>query len=598
MYRTRHAKLVGFLFLAPALLFVAVFTLGPLLGMIWISFHNWSLITPPKFVGPANFARAFGDDQFWVSLLFSLKYTLFLTPILMVGGYLLALLTVTNSPLRRVTRTMVFIPVVIGLGASSLLWYWLFSPDHGFVNRILSDLGLIDAPVLWLGVDADLSLWAIMGSVTWKVIGFGMILFIGAIQAIPREVDEASMVDGASPLAAPDPGDPAAHDEDRAAGHADQRHRLAAGLRPVLHHDRGPAAEPDGHLGLLRVPQLVPVPQAGLRGRPVARAGHARAVRHGRAGHPHPPELHVSADVAPAGSAGSAGSVVGTSARRIASRTWSGRNRYLTAAVCVAICALMISPIVLSISASLKTTAEAAAVPPTYLPSELSLDSYQRLWDYQQGLPVYLANSFLTAMVTILFALGLTIPAGYALARFPIPGKEFLFLFLLLALIIPYQALLTPMFLMFANFKLTNTVIGLAIVHTTIQLPFSLYVMRNNFESVPRELEEAAVIDGGGPIQVLVKVFLPSLMPAVVTVALFAFITSWNEFLGAIVMMSKESAYTLPVILAIARTETSLGGTDWGMLQAGVTISIIPCVAVYLLLQRYYVSGLLSGAVK
>jgi len=198
MHRTRHAKLVGFLFLAPALLFVAVFTLGPLLGMIWISFHNWSLITPPKFVGIANFTRAFADDQFWVSLLFSLKYTLLITPILMVGGYLLALLTVGNSPLRRASRTVIFIPVVIGLGASSLLWYWLFSPTHGFVNRILEDLGLVEEPVLWLGVNADLSLWAIIASVTWKVIGFGMILFIGAIQAIPREVDEASMVDGAS----------------------------------------------------------------------------------------------------------------------------------------------------------------------------------------------------------------------------------------------------------------------------------------------------------------------------------------------------------------------------------------------------------------
>jgi multiple sugar transport system permease protein len=198
MHRTRHARLIGFLFLLPALLFVAVFTLIPLLSMIWISFHNWSLIQPPRFVGPANFVRMFNDDQFWVSLLFSLKYTLLITPILMAGGYLLALLTSSNSPLRRTTRTVVFIPVVIGLGASSLLWYWLFSPQHGFVNAILLDLGLIQKPVLWLGVDADRSLWAIIGSVTWKVIGFGMILFVGAIHAIPREVDEASMVDGAS----------------------------------------------------------------------------------------------------------------------------------------------------------------------------------------------------------------------------------------------------------------------------------------------------------------------------------------------------------------------------------------------------------------
>ena len=198
MYRTRRDKLIGLAFLAPALLFVLAFTFYPLVQMVWISFHNWSLITPPRFVGIANFERAFADDQFWVSLGFSLKYTLLITPILMVGGYLLALLTVPNTRLRRVTRTMVFIPVVIGLGVSSLLWYWLFSPDFGFVNRILLDLGLIDAPVLWLGVDADRSTWAIITSVTWKVIGFGMILFIGAIQAIPHEINEATEVDGAS----------------------------------------------------------------------------------------------------------------------------------------------------------------------------------------------------------------------------------------------------------------------------------------------------------------------------------------------------------------------------------------------------------------
>jgi multiple sugar transport system permease protein len=279
-------------------------------------------------------------------------------------------------------------------------------------------------------------------------------------------------------------------------------------------------------------------------------------------------------------------------------RLWVGRNRYLIGAVCLALCAVMVLPILFSVMASLKTTREAAAIPPTYFPSVLSLDSYTRLWNYQAGLPHYLWNSFGTALLTIVLALGLTIPAGYALGRFPIPGKELLFVFLLMALIIPYQALLTPMFLMFVQLKLTNTIVGLAILHTTIQLPFSLYIMRNSFEAVPNELEEAALIDGGSAWQVLTRVFLPALVPAIVTVALFAFITSWNELLGSLVINSKESAFTLPVILAAARTETSLGGTDWGMLQAGVTISIIPCIGVYLLLQKYYVSGLLSGAVK
>jgi multiple sugar transport system permease protein len=268
------------------------------------------------------------------------------------------------------------------------------------------------------------------------------------------------------------------------------------------------------------------------------------------------------------------------------------------AALCLAVCAVMLMPLAMSVLASVKPTEEAAASPPTYLPHGLSFDSYARLWSYQQGLPVYLANSLGTALLAIVLTLLLTVPAAYALARFPIPGKEVIFVVLLLALIIPYQALLTPMFLMFAKIGLTNSLLGLAILHTAIQLPFSLYVLRNSFSAVPRELEEAAIMDGSSTWEALRWVFIPSAAPAIVTTALFAFITSWNEFLGALVMMSRGSTFTLPLILATSRTETSLGGTDWGMLQAGVTISIIPCVLVYFLLQRYYVSGLMSGAIK
>ncbi|MGH9134096.1 MAG: carbohydrate ABC transporter permease [Ilumatobacteraceae bacterium] len=273
-------------------------------------------------------------------------------------------------------------------------------------------------------------------------------------------------------------------------------------------------------------------------------------------------------------------------------------TRYLVSAVCIAICVIMVLPIVASVLASVKPTEEAAQTPPTYVPHGLSFDAYRRLWEYQAGLPTYVLNSFGTALLTVLFTLGLTILAGYGLARFPVPFKEPLFVLLLLALIIPYQALLTPIFLTFADFGLTNSLIGLAIIHTAIQLPFSLYIMRNSFEAVPRELEEAAMIDGANSVQILRRVFLPAVVPATITVALFAFITSWNEYLGALVMMNKDSKFTLPLILASSRTETSLGGTDWGMLQAGITISIIPCVGIYLLLQKYFVAGFLTGAVK
>jgi multiple sugar transport system permease protein len=284
--------------------------------------------------------------------------------------------------------------------------------------------------------------------------------------------------------------------------------------------------------------------------------------------------------------------------RGVLARAWDRRSLYVVGAICLALCTFALMPIVFAALASLKSPAEAAATPPTYFPHGISLESYRKLWNFQLGMPTYLLNSFGTAFLTIAFALGLTVPAGYALARFPLPRKELLFVFLLLALIIPYQALLTPIFLMFAQLKLTNTLVGLAIIHTVIQLPFSLYVMRNSCEAVPRELDEAAVIDGANSWQVLIRIFLPAIVPAIITVALFAFITSWNELLGALTMMNRGSSFTLPLILAANLATTSLGGTDWGVLQAGVTISIVPCVLFYLLLQRYYVSGLTSGAVK
>src|SRR6185437_12981744 len=129
----------------------------------------------------------------------------------------------------------------------------------------------------------------------------------------------------------------------------------------------------------------------------------------------------------------------------------------------------------------------------------------------------------------IVLVVVLAVPAGYGLARFRFRGKELLFLVLLLPLMIPYQALLTPLYLMFAKLGLANTQLGLAIIHTMLQIPFSVYLMRNSFEGVPKELEEAAVIDGCSSFQCFSRVALPLVFPGIITIALFAFITSWNE---------------------------------------------------------------------
>jgi multiple sugar transport system permease protein len=276
----------------------------------------------------------------------------------------------------------------------------------------------------------------------------------------------------------------------------------------------------------------------------------------------------------------------------------TNRNvRYLLAAIAVFISALMLAPVVLSFFASIKTTADASASPPTYLPHSFSLENYQKIIDYQAGLWTYVGNSLAVAALAIVIVVVLAVPAGYGLARFRFRGKEVLFLVLLLPLMIPYQSLLIPIYMMFAKVGLANTQIGLAVIHAILQIPFSVYLMRNSFEGVPKELEEAALIDGGTSFQLFTRVALPLVFPGVVTIALFAFITSWNEFLAALIVMNKETAFTVPIMLVSVRTG-HLGAVDWGTLQAGIIVSIIPCIAIYVFLQKYYVSGLLSGAVK
>ncbi|MEX2318744.1 MAG: sugar ABC transporter permease [Bauldia sp.] len=198
MNSMQRARTIGLLYLAPAVIFVAVFTAYPLVQMVWMSFHNWSIIEPARWIGTANYVRAWTDHQFWVSLGFTLKYTIYITPILMILGYLIALLVTDNTSLRKFTRGIVFIPVVIGLSVSSLLWYWLFSYHYGLVNRVLLDVGIVDKAVVWFGESADRALWAVIISIVWKVVGFGMLLFVAAIQAIPQEINEATMVDGAT----------------------------------------------------------------------------------------------------------------------------------------------------------------------------------------------------------------------------------------------------------------------------------------------------------------------------------------------------------------------------------------------------------------
>jgi len=254
-------------------------------------------------------------------------------------------------------------------------------------------------------------------------------------------------------------------------------------------------------------------------------------------------------------------------------------------------------PLVWTVIASFKPAAEGNLFPPSLWPSHISTENYQTLRDFGDGIWRYVGNSVLVAVITVLGATLLSLLAGYGFSRFQFPGKNIVFVIILATLMIPFQSILAPLFLIMRAIHLGDTLLGLALVYITFQLPFSVFMMRNAFDSVPREIEEAAMMDGCSPAVMLWRVMLPLVMPGVVTVALFAFFASWNEFLAALIFMSSSDHYTLPVMLVNVQSGL-YGSIDWGAVQAGVTITMLPCMLLFLLLQRYYVNGLTAGAVK
>jgi multiple sugar transport system permease protein len=223
--------------------------------------------------------------------------------------------------------------------------------------------------------------------------------------------------------------------------------------------------------------------------------------------------------------------------------------------------------------------------------------NYERLVHYGIGLGGYLLNTTLVAGITVVVTVLTTTLGGYAVARFSFPGKNLLFLLTLAILMVPYTTILIPLYVFLGWIGLQNSLLGLGLVLAMFQLPFGLFMMRNSFEALPVELEEAALIDGCTTAGALWRVLLRGVVPGMVTVALFSFLAAWNEFVAPLIFLTDGDKFTLPVALFNLQSG-SLGSVDFGALQSGVVTAAVPCVIVFLLLQRYYVRGFTSGAIK
>jgi multiple sugar transport system permease protein len=265
---------------------------------------------------------------------------------------------------------------------------------------------------------------------------------------------------------------------------------------------------------------------------------------------------------------------------------------------CIALTVLFLYPLYVMISQSLKNPQEAAQVPPTLFPHEISGAKYSAL-AHTGGINVFdhIGNSAMVSIGATVATVLLSTLGGYAFAKLRFPGSNLVFFATLATFMIPFQAIITPLYIVLKDLGLQNSLLGLGLVYTTFNLPFGLFLMRNSFAAVPNTLEEAALMDGCGPIGAMWRVMLPVAVPGLITTALFTFFASWNEFFAALILISDQDQFTLPVTLTLISSGV-FGSVDWGLLQAGVALTIVPCIVIYLLLQRYYVGGLLSGALK
>lgn len=246
------------------------------------------------------------------------------------------------------------------------------------------------------------------------------------------------------------------------------------------------------------------------------------------------------------------------------------------------------------VNSSFKTRESIVSSTPQFIPFPVSLENYVAAFQ-KSGFVSSLLNSLFISIVVVLFSIGLGFLAAAALTRYQLPGRRALLIAVLAVQMIPAIALLIPLFLTFKNVGLLNTYTGLILAILATVLPFSIWILRAFFNSIPAEIEEAARVDGASDWRVLRSIYFPLVAPGIVTTSVFAFIVAWNDYITAYVMLQDQAKYTLPVWLVSFNTET---GVDYGGLIAGSVIFAVPVVIFFLLVQRHLVAGMSAGAVK
>jgi arabinogalactan oligomer/maltooligosaccharide transport system permease protein len=234
------------------------------------------------------------------------------------------------------------------------------------------------------------------------------------------------------------------------------------------------------------------------------------------------------------------------------------------------------------------------------IPSAVTTDHFRELFTIHGGHGELLfvrdtLNSVIVALATTVVGVVISCTAAYALSRFTFPGRQTGLTMFLVVQMFPSVLLLMPLYVVLDTVHLLNSMVGLVLVYSTTAIPFCVWTLKGYFDTLPRELEEAARIDGASPWMIFRRIILPLARPGIAVTALFSFMTAWNEFIMASTFMTDESRYTLPVLIQSTVTEHS---ANYGLFAAGAIVTSLPVMVAFYVLQKYLVGGLTAGAVK
>ncbi|MBL8130033.1 MAG: carbohydrate ABC transporter permease [Chloroflexia bacterium] len=271
-----------------------------------------------------------------------------------------------------------------------------------------------------------------------------------------------------------------------------------------------------------------------------------------------------------------------------------GRSLYLIAIYGILFLAVVVSmlPFLYVISSSLKNSVALFSYPPEWIPAQPTLDNYRSLLTDYPFLR-WTMNSLIVATSVTVIKVVIDSMAGYAFAKMTFPGKNALFLVVLMTLMVPFAATLIPLFIIVRDLKLTNTYLGLIL--PALANPIGIFMMRQFIESLPGDLESAARLDGCSDWQIFTRVILPLMRPGLVVLGVFLFMNQWTSYLWPLVIGTKQEMFTLTVGVQSLR---ALFSVDWGVLSAGAVLSMLPLVLVFIFLQRYFIAGSIAGALK